>query len=74
MDDRPTWLVECRDIASRPCVVTVLVDGDRVVIVGPPGETAVFSSSEVETLRNALRAAASAATRHDTALAAGRQR
>jgi hypothetical protein len=34
--------------------VVVLADGERVVLVAPPGETAVLTVSEVNRLRAAL--------------------
>ncbi|WP_157736546.1 hypothetical protein [Actinoalloteichus hoggarensis] len=55
---RPHWLVDCRDVANRACVITVLVDHGRVVLLGPPGETAVLTAAEVGRLRTVLHEAA----------------
>jgi hypothetical protein len=51
------WQVSCRDIAGRKREVTVFVRGGRVVLVAPPGETAVFSPLDIGRLRAALREA-----------------
>ncbi|WP_177215410.1 hypothetical protein [Actinokineospora terrae] len=56
------WSVGCRDIAGRRRDVTVFVRGGRVVLVAPPGETAVFSPLDVGRLRAALRDAVVDAT------------
>ncbi|SHE65036.1 hypothetical protein [Streptoalloteichus hindustanus] len=60
---RHRWRIGCRDAANRQCHLTVLVDRDRVVLVGPPGETAVLSASQLRRLRDALREAAEQAGR-----------
>ncbi|AOS60891.1 hypothetical protein [Actinoalloteichus hymeniacidonis] len=60
---RPHWLVDCRDVANRPCVITVLVDNGKVVLLGPPGETAVLTQAEVGRLRTVLQEAAELAER-----------
>ncbi|MCP2260572.1 hypothetical protein LX15_004290 [Streptoalloteichus tenebrarius] len=60
---RRRWRIGCRDVANRECHLTVLVDRDRVVLVGPPGETAVLSAGQLGRLRAALREAAEQAGR-----------
>lgn len=52
---RDEWVVACRDMAGRKREVTVFVNDDRVVLVAPPGETAVLTSLDVGRLRAALR-------------------
>lgn len=52
------WRISCRDVIDRECFLTVLTDRDHVVLVGPPGETAVLSAMQVEQLSEALRLAA----------------
>lgn len=42
-------------MAGRRREVTVFVNGDRVVLVAPPGESAVLTSLDVGRLRAALR-------------------
>ncbi|WP_436494811.1 hypothetical protein [Actinokineospora sp. HUAS TT18] len=49
------WTVSCRDIAGRRRDVTVFVRQGRVVLVAPPGETAILSPLDVGRLRAALR-------------------
>jgi hypothetical protein len=56
--NRHWWRVSCRDVINRERFLTVLIDRDRVVLVGPPGETAVLSSVQVGQLSDALREAA----------------
>ncbi|GAA2994246.1 hypothetical protein LV75_002121 [Actinokineospora diospyrosa] len=56
------WAVSCRDIAGRKRDVTVFVRGGRVVLVAPPGETAIFSPLDIGRLRAALRDAVVDAT------------
>lgn len=57
------WRIPCQDAASRTRFLTVFVDHDRVVLVGPPGETATFSAGELTELSMALRQAAEQAER-----------
>ncbi|GGM33036.1 hypothetical protein GCM10012275_00530 [Longimycelium tulufanense] len=52
------WWVACRDAFGRDRAVTVLVDHGQVVLVAPPGETAVLSAQEISRLRVALDQAA----------------
>jgi hypothetical protein len=54
---RHWWRVSCRDVINRSRFLTVLIDRDRVVLVGPPGETAVMSQQQVGQLVDALREA-----------------
>jgi hypothetical protein len=56
--NRHWWRVSCRDVIDRERFLTVLIDRDRVVLVGPPGETAVLSPMQVGQLSDALREAA----------------
>lgn len=56
--NRHWWRVSCRDVINRERFLTVLIDRDRVVLVGPPGETAVLSPVQVGQLSDALREAA----------------
>jgi hypothetical protein len=51
---RHWWRVSCRDVINRERFLHVLIDRDRVVLVGPPGETAVMSQNQVGQLANAL--------------------
>jgi hypothetical protein len=55
MDTRQEWSVNCRDIAGRRRELTVIVCRGKVVLVVPPGETAVLSPQEAGRLRAALR-------------------
>lgn len=52
------WHVTCRDAAGKRQGVSITTDGGSVVVVTPPGETAVLSPLEVGRLRAALRDAA----------------
>jgi hypothetical protein len=49
------WSVSCRNLAGHRCEINVLVSGDRVVLIAPPGETAVLTPLDVGRLRAALR-------------------
>ncbi|SDN26847.1 hypothetical protein [Allokutzneria albata] len=60
---RREWLIGCRDVANRHRSLTVVVEQNRVLLVGPPGETAVLCQGEVSQLRSALREAAEQAER-----------
>jgi hypothetical protein len=57
------WRIDCSDVASRQRFVTVLAERGRVVLVGPPGETAVLTAGQLSRLRTALREAADEAER-----------
>ena len=57
--ERPKWWrLHCRDAVGAHRDLTVLVNRDRVVLVGPPGEAAVLSAVGVGELSVALRSAA----------------
>lgn len=58
------WTVSCRDAGGRRRAVQVYAEGDHVVLVAPPGETAVLSPLEVGRLRAALRDAVVVAAMH----------
>lgn len=64
---RKEWSVSCRDAAGRRRDMTVFVSKGDVVMVAPPGETAVLAPLEVGRLRAVLRdAVVSAATKDGT--------
>lgn len=52
------WLVECSDPFGRYRAMTVLVRRDEVVVVAPPGESAVLSVQQIRDLDRALAGAA----------------
>lgn len=52
---RDEWTINCRDLAGRRRDVTVFASGNRVVLIAPPGEAAVFAPLDVGRLRAALR-------------------
>ena len=54
----PRWWVDCLDPFGRDRAMTVLVEHDRVVLVAPPGETAVLSPQQTRRLHRALDRAA----------------
>lgn len=56
--NRHWWRISCRDVINRERYLTVLVDRERVVVMGPPGETAVLSPNQASQLREALQQAA----------------
>lgn len=60
---RRWWRIQCSDVVDRARCLTVMVDRDTVVLVGPPGETAVLSPGQLGELRAALREAADQAER-----------
>lgn len=62
-DGRRAWQVHCRDVVNRERCLTVVVDKGRVVLMGPPGETAVLSAGQLGQLRTVLREAADQAER-----------
>ncbi len=57
------WRVQCGDLISRHRCVTVFVEDGEVVLVGPPGETARLSRSQLTQLKAALDEAAELAER-----------
>lgn len=52
------WRIQCGDMINRERCVTVLVQDDQVVLVGPPGETARLTAGQLGQLRAALNEAA----------------
>jgi hypothetical protein len=62
-EGRQVWHISCGDVINRDRCLTVLVDQNKVVLVGPPGETAVLSRGQLGQLRDALREAAEQAER-----------
>jgi len=60
---RRVWRIDCGDVVNRDRCLTVLVERNRVVLVGPPGETAVLNTGQLGQLRTALREAAEQAER-----------
>lgn len=57
------WRIRCQDVANRERFLTVLVEHGRVVLVGPPGETAVLTAGQLNQLRAVLHEAAEEAER-----------
>lgn len=55
MGNQREWSITCRDVAGRRSDLTVFVRQGRVVLVAPPGETAVLAPLDVGRLRAALR-------------------
>lgn len=62
-DQRRSWRVDCRDLGNRESCLTVIADRNQVILVGPPGETAVLSAPQLDQLRVTLRKAAALAGR-----------
>lgn len=60
---QPVWRVPCGDMIGRERCVTVFVDKNEVVLVGPPGETARLSGNQLGQLKTALNEAAKQAER-----------
>jgi hypothetical protein len=60
---RRVWRISCGDVINRERCLTVLVERNQVVLVGPPGETAVLNAGQLGQLRAALREAAEQAER-----------
>jgi hypothetical protein len=56
------WSIACRDVAGRRREMTVFVRQGRIVVVAPPGETAVLNPLDVGRLRAVLRDAVVDAT------------
>jgi hypothetical protein len=67
VDEQPArsrqWRIRCQDVANRERFLTVFVEHGRVVLVGPPGESAVLSAGQLGQLRTALQEAADEAER-----------
>ncbi|AOS61064.1 hypothetical protein [Actinoalloteichus hymeniacidonis] len=59
-DEGLRWWVDCTDASGRSRQLTVLVLGDRVAVVTPPGETAVMEPSDAVGLAQALERASEA--------------
>jgi hypothetical protein len=57
------WRVRCQDVANRERFLTLFVEHGRVVLVGPPGESAVLTPAQLTQLRSALQEAADEAER-----------
>ncbi|HEX6344280.1 hypothetical protein [Umezawaea sp.] len=58
----PQGWIDCHDPFGRDRSMTVLVENDRVLLVSPPGESAVMSATQTRRLHQLLdRAAASSA-------------
>jgi hypothetical protein len=55
VNNQREWSITCRDVAGRRRDLTVFVRQGRVVLVAPPGETAVLAPLDVGQLRAALR-------------------
>ncbi|RRO13778.1 hypothetical protein EIL87_22635 [Saccharopolyspora rhizosphaerae] len=60
-DRRRWWHVDCRDVANTRRGLAVLVNRDKVVLVGPPGHAAELNSRGAGQLSMALRDAAAQA-------------
>ncbi|MGW5052958.1 hypothetical protein [Actinokineospora sp. NPDC004072] len=54
----PRWNIGCRDPFGRDRAVTVLVEDDQVVLVPPPGASAVLSAQQSRSLAALLGEAA----------------
>jgi hypothetical protein len=52
---RDEWTISCRDMAGRRREVTIFAGDGKVVLIAPPGETAIFAPLDVGRLRAALR-------------------
>ncbi|MGH3625295.1 MAG: hypothetical protein ACRDQ5_26505 [Sciscionella sp.] len=57
------WRIPCQDVIGRDRCLTVLVRTGQVVVVSPPGETAVLTPGQLGQLRTALQEAAEQAER-----------
>lgn len=55
MSAQNEWVVPCRDLAGRKRKLTVFTSEEHVVVVAPPGETAVLGPLDVGRFRAALR-------------------
>jgi hypothetical protein len=67
----PRWWVDCLDPFGRDRAMTVLVEPDRVLLVAPPGETAVLSPQQTRRLHHALDRAAGTLSQAETGRAEG---
>lgn len=59
----PVWRIPCGDMINRDRAITVFVDHGEVVVVGPPGESARLTGTQLDELRTALDEAAGLAER-----------
>lgn len=57
------WRIRCQDVANRERFLTLFVEHGRVVLVGPPGESAVLTHAQLGQLSAALQEAADEAER-----------
>ncbi|MBB3662637.1 hypothetical protein FB384_001541 [Prauserella sediminis] len=57
------WRVQCGDLIGRERCMTVYVDDDEIVLVGPPGEAARLTRTQLGRLTAALGEAAGLAER-----------
>ena len=55
----PRWSIRCHDPFGRDRALTIFVEGDRVLLVPPPGAAAVLSAQQTRWLGNVLDQAAS---------------
>lgn len=55
MTNHKEWSITCRDVAGRRRDLTIFVRQGRVILVAPPGETAVLNPLDVGRLRAVLR-------------------
>ena len=60
-DRRRWWHIDCRDVANAHRDLSVLVNRDKVVLVGPPDRPAELSTRGAGQLSMALRDAAAQA-------------
>lgn len=56
------WTVVCRDFAGRERTLRVVVRGSEVMVVAPPGETAVLNPAAADQFRSAVVKATEVAT------------
>lgn len=56
--DRLRWSVPCADLGQQDHTVRVLVMGDRVAVVLPPGDTLILTPVEAENIADLLDKAA----------------
>lgn len=54
MDEQLRWRIPARNAADEDRSISVLVVGDRVVVVLPPGDVFVFEPDEAEQLAAVL--------------------
>lgn len=52
--NRLEWRIRCDDALDRERCLTVVAEAGRVLVVSPPGETAVLSPGQLGQLRTAL--------------------